>query len=150
MQEEVLSPDADGQLWDFVSGGASAQALLLSFTLPSNGGGGTMQLTGGGTGNRGGRGRYEGGGWVKGTKEATDMVVVSLFSVEISRSNSARFTRTGDIMSPPPLLHILLLVLIVALAVLARPRSVTCILNDSASSNSMHSCYVCTGENIPH
>ena len=59
------------------------------------------------------------------------MVAVSLFSVEISRSNSASFTRTGDIMSPPPLLHILLLVLIVALAVLAQPRSVTCLLNDS-------------------
>ena len=27
MQEEVLFPAADGQLWDFVSGGASAQTL---------------------------------------------------------------------------------------------------------------------------
>ena len=35
MQEEVLFPAADGQLWDFVSGGASAQTLLLSFTLPT-------------------------------------------------------------------------------------------------------------------
>jgi len=123
MHEEVLSPAAEGQLCDFVSGGASAQALLLSFTLPSNGGGGTMQLTGGGTGNRGGRGRYEGGGWVKGTMEATDMLVSSLLTVEISKSNSARFSRTGDVVSPPPLLHILLLVLIVVLVILARPRS---------------------------
>lgn len=71
-----------------------------------------MQLPGGGTGKRGGRGRYEGGGWVNGTKEATDTVVTSLLSTEVSRSNSARFTRTGDIVSPPSLLHTLLRVLI--------------------------------------
>ena len=74
-----------------------------------------MQLTGGGTGNRGGRGGlYEGGGWVKeGTRGATDMVDdTSLLSREVSRSNSARLILTGDIVSPPPLPHTLLLVLI--------------------------------------
>ena len=73
-----------------------------------------MQLPGGGTGKRGGRGLYEGGGWVKGTRgAATDMEATSLLSTkEVSRSSSARFILTGDIVSPPPpLLHTLLLVL---------------------------------------